>query len=55
MKCKGFLGFLKTNYLSIGSIYLIIFVPVQALERCQLKDTVVAKPEKLDALGMLIT
>ena len=31
----------------------IFFIFLQALERCQLKDIVASKPEKLDALGLL--
>lgn len=32
---------------------LTLFTSLQALERCQLKDIVASKPEKLDALGSL--
>ena len=31
----------------------IFIISLQALERCQLKDIVASKPEKLDALGLL--
>ena len=31
----------------------IFIIFLQALERCQLKDIVASKPEKLDALGLL--
>jgi hypothetical protein len=34
-------------------VYIYIFIFLQALERCQLKDIVASKPEKLDALGLL--
>jgi ATP-binding cassette, subfamily C (CFTR/MRP), member 1 len=30
---------------------IFLFISIQALERCQLKDVVASKPEKLDALG----
>jgi hypothetical protein len=30
---------------------IFLFISMQALERCQLKDVVASKPEKLDALG----
>jgi hypothetical protein len=32
---------------------IFIFVSLQALERCQLKDIVASKSEKLDALGLI--
>jgi len=38
---------------SIKPVMFIFFIFLQALERCQLKDIVASKPEKLDALGLL--
>jgi hypothetical protein len=45
------------NYFFFPSIkpvlFIYFFIFLQALERCQLKDIVASKPEKLDALGLL--
>jgi ATP-binding cassette, subfamily C (CFTR/MRP), member 1 len=42
------------NFHQEGSLSFIRGQSFQALERCQLKDVVASKPEKLDAPGMLL-
>lgn len=52
-KLKHFYDSYPTLYKNC-SVFFCLFVCLQSLERCQLKDVVSSKPEKLDSLGELL-